>query len=204
MCAKENRYISAEIINDLLIKYHCPVPDHQFRAILIGYIISPLNPPPPGEIIKNIWGGNLPNFEDIDAFSFFMNNVFMHYWNSLTDHRNLKIRFIFKEIKVKNTAKNLSELCRIRREEIGGLLFGVMSGDENINFSKQIQKSIAHLEEIWGYFEATHELIKKNGVGKTPKEVANMIFLLKDMEKIAQIEINDLIENCSNERISNH
>jgi len=31
-----------------------------------------------------------------------------------------------------------------------------------------------------------------------------MIFLLKDMEKIAQIEISDLIENCSNERILNH
>ena len=69
---------------------------------------------------------------------------------------------------------------------------------ENLGLSRD------HLEKVWGYFELTHELIKKNGVGKTPKEFTNMIFLLKDMEKIAQIEISDLIENCSNERILNH
>ena len=196
--------ISVVIINDLLKRYNCPVPFHQFRTILIGFIISPIKSMPPLEIIKKIWGGKLPNFENIDQLSSFMNDVFMSYWNNLTDHRNSKLPFYFSPIKIKESDKSLSDLCRIRREEIGGLLFGLMSGDENNEFSQTIQESIAHLEEIWGYFEATYDLIQKNGIGKNQKEISNMTFLLKDMEKIAQIEINELINNCAIENHTKH
>ena len=202
--SKVKRDVSVEFINDLLVQYGCPVPLHQFRTILIGFIISPIKSPPPIEIIKNIWGGKMPNFQDMDELYSFMNNVFIRYWNNLIDHRNSKLPFYFTNIKIKETDKIIAELCRIRREEIGGLLFGLMSGDENNEFSQTIQKSIAHLEEIWGYFEATYDLIQKNGIGKNQKEISNMTFLLKDMEKIAQIEINELINNCAIENHTKH
>ena len=195
---------TVEFIGDLLENYECPVPYHQFRAILIGYIVSPIKAPPPIEIIKNIWGGKMPNIKNMEELSSFMNNVFMRYWNSLSDNRNSKMPFFFKALKIKDTEKSLAELCVVRRQEIGGFLFGFTSGDAEAKFPEIINKSIAHLEEIFGYFESTHELIQKKGIGKTPKEISNMTFLLNDMDKIAQSEINDLIKNCLSQRVVSH
>ena len=51
----------------LLKKYACPVPYHKVRTRFLGNIATPLMSASPLQIVKALWGGELPEFESIDT-----------------------------------------------------------------------------------------------------------------------------------------
>jgi hypothetical protein len=50
----------------LLEKYACPVAYHEVRTRFLGNIATPLMSVSPLQIVKALWGGELPEFDGID------------------------------------------------------------------------------------------------------------------------------------------
>ncbi len=60
---------SDEQVRALLERYRCPVPFHEVRTRFLGNIASPVVAASPLETVKGLWGGELPEFDDLDAVS---------------------------------------------------------------------------------------------------------------------------------------
>jgi hypothetical protein len=51
----------------LLEHYRCPVPFHEVRTRFLGNIATPALGVSPIKIVEGLWGGELPEFNSIDA-----------------------------------------------------------------------------------------------------------------------------------------
>ena len=56
----------AEVIA-LLTRYKCPTPFHEVRTRFLGNIASPVIGASPMETVKQLWGGELPAFDSMEA-----------------------------------------------------------------------------------------------------------------------------------------
>ena len=56
----------AEVIA-LLKRYKCPTNFHEVRTRFLGNIVSPVIGASPMETVKQLWGGELPEFDSIEA-----------------------------------------------------------------------------------------------------------------------------------------
>ena len=74
----------AEVIA-ILKRYKCPTPFHEVRTRFLGNIASPILNASPMETVKNLWGGELPAFDSIDAANELLNVLVTGLWNRLTE-----------------------------------------------------------------------------------------------------------------------
>ena len=71
----------------LLKKYNCPVPYHEVRTRFLGNIATPAMTASPMHIVKGLWGGELPEFESLEAVNDLIGALINGLWNSLTRHQ---------------------------------------------------------------------------------------------------------------------
>jgi hypothetical protein len=50
----------------LLTRYKCPTPFHEVRTRFMGNIASPVMGASPLQTVKQLWGGELPEFDSME------------------------------------------------------------------------------------------------------------------------------------------
>ena len=78
-------------IKALLAAYACPVPFHEVRTRCLGGIASPGLLVSPLDVVKNLWGGEFPVFESLDAANELVGALVNGLWNSLTRHQKRSV-----------------------------------------------------------------------------------------------------------------
>ena len=68
-------------IRALLDRYRCPVPFHMVRTRFLGNIASPIMSASPLDTLKGLWGGELPEFDSLDAVNGLLAVLVMGLWN---------------------------------------------------------------------------------------------------------------------------
>ena len=81
-------------IRALLETYACPVPFHEIRTRFLGNIATPAMSASPISVVKNLWGGELPEFESLDAVNELIGVLVNGLWNSLTRHQKRSDPFL--------------------------------------------------------------------------------------------------------------
>jgi hypothetical protein len=76
-----------EQVRVLLERYRCPVPLHEVRTRFLGNIASPIMGASPMKEVEKLWGGELPEFETIEAANELIGALVMGLWNRLTRHQ---------------------------------------------------------------------------------------------------------------------
>ena len=76
-----------EEVRVLLEHYRCPVPFHEVRTRFLGNIATPAVGVSPIKIVEDLWGGELPEFNSIDAANELIGALIMGLWNRLTRHQ---------------------------------------------------------------------------------------------------------------------
>ena len=56
-----------EDVRALLARYRCPVPFHEVRTRFLGNVASPAMSFSPIKMVEDLWGGELPAFDSMDA-----------------------------------------------------------------------------------------------------------------------------------------
>ena len=79
--------VSDEQVRALLERYACPVPFHEVRTRFLGNIASPAMEVSPMKMVGDLWGGELPKFETIDAANELIGALVAGLWNRLTRHQ---------------------------------------------------------------------------------------------------------------------
>ena len=77
----------AEVIA-LLMRYKCPTPFHEVRTRFPGNIASPVMGASPLQTVKQLWRGELPEFDSIEAANELLNAMVAGLWNRLAAHQS--------------------------------------------------------------------------------------------------------------------
>src|SRR6186997_339938 len=100
---------SEKTVRALLDKHGCPVPFHKVRTRFLGNIATPELSASPLQIIKDLWGGELPVFDSIDELNELMGALVEGLWNDLTRHQKRSQPFRLTRVPMEPTAVNLGQ-----------------------------------------------------------------------------------------------
>ena len=84
--AEEPR-IDGRAVRQILDRYACPVPYHEVRTRFLGSIATPVIGASPVAVVQNLWGGELPEFESLEAANELIGILVNGLWNGLTRHQ---------------------------------------------------------------------------------------------------------------------
>ena len=96
----------AEVIA-LLKRYKCPTPFHEVRTRFLGNIASPKMGASPMETVKQLWGGELPEFDSMEAVNEPLNVLVAGLWNRLTAHQSSRTPFWLTRFDAAQTREGL-------------------------------------------------------------------------------------------------
>ena len=117
----------------LLHRYQCPTPFHEVRTRFLGNIASPVMAASPVETVKQLWGGELPEFDSLESVNELLNVLVAGLWNRLTAHQNSRNPFRLLHFEVAQKREDLKNLALVRRQELDGFVEGLFGREKIMN-----------------------------------------------------------------------
>ena len=194
------KYVGDKKVRDLLARYACPVPFHAVRTRLLGNIASPRLDASPVQTVKDLWGGELPRFDDMDAVNLLFHDL-MSLWNSLAKHQSRSKPFKLVRENTGSSDDDLRRLCEIRTEELEGFVDGLFGADEDVDLLERAVEGMEQIGEINSMIRGILDhLDRPNMPPATDKERAATLKNVNDLSRIAEKEIHAVILSCKRAR----
>ena len=185
----------------LIERYACPLPYHQLRARFMGSIATPDMTVSPMQEIQRIWNNDLPVFESKSEAEEFFGVLFQSVWNALSAHQ--KRTDPFKLARLPTAPANLEFLARVsrvRREEIEGFVAGLFADKDEMDLPASAHKAVSILGEIRSLFAAAEQLAISPAQPASVSSITETIKHFQQMSRIAEHEINVVIQSCKKAR----
>ncbi|MFT6073737.1 MAG: hypothetical protein ACJAVT_000565 [Yoonia sp.] len=194
--------LSDQVITALLEKHACPLPFHAVRAVFMGNIATPDMTASPMQAIRDLWGGELPEFETKQDAELLMMGLMQGLWNGLSAYQNRTNPFKLTRVKSHQPSwEVLARLSLLRREEIDGFIEGLFAGHEEIDLPEKAHRATNILGEIGAMLVGLHGLATKNNTTPTDiKELDGMIKQVRELSIIAEKDMNVAIQSCKRAR----
>jgi len=81
-------------------------------------------------MVEDLWGGELPAFDSMDAANELISALVMGLWNRLTRHQDRDSPFRLTRIETAPTREALAALALMRVQEIEGFVHGLFGRKE--------------------------------------------------------------------------
>ncbi len=192
--------ISDEQVKALLDRYHCPVPFHAVRTRFLGNIASPDVGSSPVEMLKALWDGELPPFDNLDAANELMGGLVMGLWNRLTRHQERSAPFRLTRLDVPATRDGLAKLAILRREELDGFVQGLFGDSETLDLPERAHRSLEELAQMRAMLEAVRELAEDPSKPADAAAIAVTLGHFRDITRHAEHEIHEAVLSCTRAR----
>ena len=178
----------------------CPVPFHEIRTRFLGNIATPAMSASPISVVKNLWGGELPEFESLDAVNELIGVLVNDLWNSLTRHQKRSDPFRLVRPTVTPTRDGLAQLALIRRQELDGFVEGLFSGAEELDLPPKASAALDTLGEVRAMIAGVHEVAIDPSKPAELSDIATTMKHLRELTRITEIEINRVVLDCTRAR----
>jgi len=185
----------AEVIA-LLERYRCPTPFHEIRTRFLGNIASPVMSASPLETIKQLWGGELPEFDSVDAVNELLGALVAGLWNRLTAHQSGRNPFRLLRFEVAQTREGLKHLALVRRQELDGFVEGLFGPEEHINLPERAHKALGVLAEIRAMLVGIINLLDDSSKTAEPDDLKGLVRNIQEITIIVETELNKAIYSC--------
>ena len=184
----------------LLEKHGCPIPFHEVRTRLLGNIATPELSPSPLQTIKDLWGGELPVFDDIVELNELLEALVQGLWNDLTRHQKRSQPFRLMRMPMESTAVNLGQFGLIRLQELEGFLEGLFNGEEAIDLPERAHQAIEHLSELRIMMAGICELVSRDPDVDDRSQLDTTFKHLRELTRIMETEIHEAVLSCTRAR----
>ena len=187
-------------VKEVLQRHGCPVPYHEVRTRFLGNIASPDMSASPLRVVENLWGGELPPFDTMDAANELIGALVNGLWNALTRHQKRTEPFRLVRVQGDPTPETLARLARVRQQEIDGFVEGVLHGADEIDLPEKASRALESLREIRGMMAGTVDLVQK---GIQPEDAAQLATTLKhlgELQRIIEREMHVVVLDCTRSR----
>ena len=187
-------------VKALLAKHACPVPFHEVRTRFLGNIASPQLSGSPLQIIKELWGGELPAVDSIDDLNDLLEALVQGLWNGLTLHQKRSQPFRLTRMSTDATAAHLARYARIRFEELDGFMRGLFNGQEAVDLPERALEAVGHLEELRAMMAGIGELVMREPQPDDRRQLETTFTHLRELTRIMETEINEAVLSCARAR----
>jgi hypothetical protein len=187
-------------VRGLLDPYRCPVPFHAVRTRFLGDIASPVMSTSPLDAVKALWGGELPEFDSLDAVNELLRILVMGLWNRLSRHQERSAPFRLVRIEIPETREGLAHIALIRREELDGFVEGLFGKEQSLELPERAHRALDALSELRAIFEGLHELAGNLTKPVTADDVAQTRRNVCELTKVGEREIHEAVLSCTRAR----
>jgi hypothetical protein len=187
-------------VKALLEKHACPVPFHEVRTRFLGNIATPEMSASPLQIIKNLWGGELPVLDSIDELNELLDALVQGLWNDLTRHQKRSQPFRLTRTPMEATAVNLGLYGRIRLEELDGFIEGLFNGEDAIDLPERAHEAVGHLSELRAMMAGICELVARDPDADDRTQLDTTFKHLRELTRIMETEIHEAVLSCTRAR----
>ena len=102
------------------------------------------------------WGGELPEFESMDAVNELMGLLVNGLWNSLTRYQKRTEPFRLIRTPVEPTRTGLAAYALMRRQELDGFIEGLFNGEDEVDLPKKATAALDILVELRAMIAGIH------------------------------------------------
>ena len=194
------RHVGPQSARSLLTRYACPIPFHAVRTRFLGDIATPTLDASPVQTIKRLWGGELPEFNDMAA----VNELFealMRLWNELAQHQSDTKPYRLVRMTVTPTPDNLQRVCRTRVEELEGFIDGLFGDEDAIDLPERATEALNHLGEINAMMRGILDRMERESAPPASKQdVVRILREVRELSRIAEQELHALVLSCKRVR----
>jgi hypothetical protein len=191
---------SDEQVRTLLERYKCPVPFHEVRTRFLGNIAMPVVSASPLKVVEDLWGGELPAFDSIDAANELIGALVMGLWNRLTRHQDRSSPFRMMRIDSAPTREGLAALALMRRQQLDGFIEGLFGQKDAVDLPERAHRGLDDLGELRSLFAAALEVATHETKAATDKDMKTTREHMHDMTKNAEHEMHAILLSCKRAR----
>jgi hypothetical protein len=191
---------SDEQVRALLDRYQCPVAFHEVRTRFLGNIATPSMTASPIKMIQDLWGGELPAFDSIDAANELIGALIMGLWNRLTRHQNRNSPFRLNRIETAPTREGLADLSRMRVQEIDGFVDGLFGREDRIDLPERAHRALDDLAKMRALFGAVQNVATDETNAPKLGDVQTTLRHLREMTKHAEHAMHTVVLSCTRAR----
>lgn len=192
--------VSDDEVRTLLDRYRCPVPFHAVRTRFLGNIASPALSASPLDTVKALWGGELPEFENLDGINELLRVLIMGLWNQLARHQERNAPFRLTRIAIPETREGLAHIALIRRDELDGFVEGLFGAEEGLELPERAHHALKSLSEMRAIFDGLHKLAGNPAKPVSPDDIPQTRRNIRELTKIGEREIHEVVLSCTRAR----
>ena len=184
----------------LLKKYKCPVPYHEVRTRFLGHIAAPSIVASPVQTVKDLWGGNLPAAENLEALNDLFGVLMNDLWNSLTRHQKRTEPFRLIRTMPEPSRAGLAAYALLRQQEIDGFVEGLFNGLDEIDLPERAEAALNTLSQMRAMLAGLHALTLDETKAISDEEFATTLKQVEELTPIIEREINAIVLACTRAR----
>ncbi len=185
----------------LLKRYQCPVPFHEVRTRFLGVIASPILEISPLDTVKQLWGGEWPEFETVEALNELLSVLVGGLWNRLSDHQNRRNPFQLLRVDVAQSRDALKRLALVRTQELDGFVEGLFGPEEQIELPERAHETLGVLAELRSMFAGIVALLEDQEKPAGPEDLKGLLHNIQKLTLIIEAEINEANLSCKRARV---
>ena len=189
----------AEVIA-LLKRYRCPTPFHEVRTRFLGNIACPFIGASPMETVKQLWGGELPAFDSMEAVNELLNALVSGLWNRLTAHQSSRNPFRLLRFDVAQTREGLKHFALVRRQELDGFVEGLFGLEEHIDLPERAHEALGVLAEIRAMLAGVINFLDDSSKPAEPDDLKGLVRNIQKITIIVETEMNKTNLSCKRAR----
>ncbi len=184
----------------LLERYLCPVPFHEVRTRFLGNIASPVMAASPMKEVASLWGGELPEFDTIEAAKELVGALVMGLWNHLSRHQERSNPFRLIRLDAPATREGLSALALMRRQELDGFVAGLFGQETTIDLPERASRGLDALGEMRALMAAVLDMANDETKPASGQDIQTTLRNMREMTKIAEREMHAVVLSCKRAR----
>ena len=184
----------------LLHRYQCPTPFHEVRTRFLGNIASPVMAASPVETVKQLWGGELPEFDSLESVNELLNVLVAGLWNRLTAHQSSRNPFRLLHFEVAQKREDLKNLALVRRQELDGFVEGLFGREKIMNLPERAHTALGVLAEIRAMLAGTVDLLDDPDKSAEPDDLRDLVHNIQKLSVILETEMNKAVLSCARAR----
>ncbi len=193
MARKPPKYVGDAKIRALLETFSCPTPCHAVRARFMGIIASPVLSASPIRTIEGFWPGGMPISESTEEANTLFQPL-LGLWNHLAGHQKRSKPFKLTIKPLIDDRDAMREFLEVQTEEIEQFLEGLLGNVAELAVPEDIGAEIKLLSENYALMSATLAMLDRDDT--TDEDATGLAQSLRELNKIAGVQINDIIMAC--------
>ena len=197
--AEEPR-IDERAVRQILDRYACPVPYHEVRTRFLGSIATPVIGASPVAVVQNLWGGELPEFESLEAANELIGILVNGLWNGLTRHQKRTEPFRVIRLVVPATREGIAQLALTRRQEVDGFVEGLFAGQDEIDLPDKANEALNVLGEIRAKMDGAHALPTDETKPAPSAEIEKTLKYVQQLSRSIEQDMHAVLLDCARAR----